>query len=1140
MQRRFFNSDRGPLGSLVSRFGAILAMSGLLLLSACDGKGKTVTENNLADNFGPDGIAPTLTTVTIKMARDANPKPDGAAKEGQEVRIDIEASEGLKKPTIFINDVEAEVIGSVTKWYAVREMTASDVDGMITFSIGYEDISGEVGAPVRATTDGSAVQYCAEGCPDAGDATIVGTWKLDGVGAAGVGPAAGDISWWSADEASLTLRDCWFDDKYIFGSDGSFRQDLGDETWLEPFQGVMAESCGTPVAPHDGTAVGTYVLDETTSPATLTINGRGLHLGLAKVVNGADLGLGGVVPDSITYQVQTFDAATLAVTIEAAPGNWWTFRFAKEPESPLLGKWKLDGEGAAGVGPAEGDTSWWSADAAAVTLRDCWFDDVYEFNADGSFRNILGDETWLEPFQGVTGETCGAPVAPHDGSNGAIYQYDEDAGTLTLSGTGAHIGLAKVVNGEELASPGAAPSSITYNVATLDGDNLTVNIEAAADNWWQFNLIRVSTSPLVGKWRLAGEGSAGVGPAAGDTSWWSADAAAVTLRDCWFDDIFHFGDDGTFQNFQDGETWLEPFQGVTGETCGVPVAPHDGSNRAIYQYDEDASTLTLSGEGAHIGLAKVVNGAELNSPSEAPPSVTYNVATLDGDNLTVTIESLTDNWWQFNLVRVSTSPLVGKWRLAGEGSAGVGPAAGDTSWWSADAAAVTLRDCWFDDIFHFGDDGSFQNFQDGETWLEPFQGVTGETCGASVAPHDGSSTGSYSYDDSTSTPTLTISGAGSHLGLAKVVNGAELASPGAAPDSITYDVVTLDGDNLTVTIESVPDNWWTFSFERVNDTAVLVGNWKLDGEGAAGVGPTEGDISWWNADATAVSLRACWFDDVVEFNADGSFANVQGDETWLEPFQGVMAEQCGAPVAPHDGSNRAIFQFDEGANTLKLSGTGAHLGLPKTVNGADLAVPSAAPEFVTYNVATLDGDTLTVTIESAPGNWWQYRYTKVSGSPLVGNWKLDGEGAAGVGPASGDTSWWAADAAALTLRDCWFDDVFHFGDDGSFQNFVGDATWLEPFQGVTGETCGAPVAPHDGSSTGTYSYDDSTATPTLTISGVGSHLGHAKVVNGAERASPGAAPDSITDEVLTLDDGTLAVTIETTAGNWWTFRIAKE
>jgi hypothetical protein len=61
---------------------------------------------------------------------------------------------------------------------------------------------------------------------------------------------------------------------------------------------------------------------------------------------------------------------------------------------------------------------------------------------------------------------------------------------------------------------------------------------------------------------------------------------------------------------------------------------------------------------------------------------------------------------------------------------------------------------------------------------------------------------------------LTINGQGSHLGLAKVVNGAELADPAAAPDSITYDVQTLDSGVMTITIEAIPDNWWTFRYTK--------------------------------------------------------------------------------------------------------------------------------------------------------------------------------------------------------------------------------------------------------------------------------------------------------------------------------------
>ena len=968
MQRQFFNPNRGRPGTSASRFGAVLAIASLLVLSACDSN-KTITETDQSEP-GRDGIPPVLTTVSIQNARSAAPRPDGCVSLGQSVRINIAASEGLLTPLVTINGVQAEIRGSVNNWTATREMTEDDVDGVLSFSISYQDVSGELGEAVSVTTDGSAVQYFTDGCPET--VGVEGEWRLDGEGSAGVGPAPGDISWWSLDAAGVEARACWLDDVYTFGSGGSFSQELGDETWLEPFQGQDPEGCGTPVAPHDGSTTGTFVYNALAGE--LTINGRGLHLGLAKVVNGAELADPAAAPDSITYSVETLDASTLTVTIETVPGTWWTFRFARAPVSPLVGKWVLDGEGSAGVGPAEGDVSWWSLDAAGVDARACWLDDIYEFNADGSFRNILGDETWLEPFQGVGAESCGAPVAPHDGSNAAVFEYDEEASTLKLLGQGAHIGLAKTVNGAELTAPSEAPSSVTYNVAVLDGDVMTLTIETLAGNWWQYKLRRASSSPLVGKWKLAGEGSAGVGPAAGDVSWWSLDAAGVVTRACWLDDIFHFGAGGSFQNFQDGETWIEPFQGVGAEMCGTPVAPHDGSNTGSFVYDADASTLTINGRGSHLGLAKVVNGAELADPAAAPDSITYDVLTLDGDNMSVTIESIAGNWWTFAFERVvDTAPLEGKWVLDGEGSAGVGPAEGDVSWWSLDAAGVVTRDCWMDDVYEFNADGSFVNVLGDETWLEPFQGVGAESCGPPVAPHDGSNAAIFRYDSDANT--LKLSGQGAHIGLAKTVNGAELASPGDAPPSVTYNVGVLDGDSLTVNIETVAGTWWQYRLRR-SSSSPLVGNWKLDGEGSAGVGPASGDVSWWSLDAAGVITRACWLDDIVHFGAGGSFQNFQEDETWLEPFQGVGAESCGAPVAPHNGSSTGSFQYDADASTLTINGRGSHLGLPKVVNGAELADPAAAPDSITYDVTTLDGGSLTVTIESIAGNWWTFRYAK--------------------------------------------------------------------------------------------------------------------------------------------------------------------
>jgi hypothetical protein len=816
MQRQIFNSDHGLHGNIASRFGAVLAMTGLLLLSACDGGStSSVTDNNLPEP-GKDGVPPTLTSVEMQ--------PDGSVKLGASVRIDFDASESILVPLVTINGVQAEVTGVATAWSAVRKIQETDVEGPVTFSIVFQDVSGELGAAVSETTNGSAAFYCGVEIPCPDDlGPLEGKWKLDTDAGAGVGPAAGDISWWNTNAAGVVeTRACWFDDIYEFDADGSFRNVQGDETWLEVWQGVAADSCGAPVAPHDGSNNAIFEYDE--EAGTLKLTGVGAHLGLAKTVNGAELTDPANAPESVTYQVLDLTGDNLTVTIDTSPDGsaWWTYKLVRVSNSRLVGKWKLSEDAGAGVGPAAGDISWWNTNAAGVVeTRACWFDDIYHFGDDGSFQNYQDGETWLESWQGVAEESCGAPVAPHDGSSAGTFVYDDAENTLTLNGTGSYLGLAKTVNGAELDDPANAPESITYNVLGIEGDLLTVTIDTSPDGtaWWTYKLERIrDTEELRGKWQLNTDSGAGVGPASGDISWWNTNAAGVVeARACWFDDVFYFGRDGSFENRQGDETWLEVWQGVAADSCGAPVAPHDGSARAIYEYDSDAETLKIYGTGAHIGLAKAVNGEELTDPANAPGSVTYDVLSLAGDSLQVTVDTSPDAsaWWTFNLVRSSNSPVVGNWKLDTDAGAGVGPASGDISWWNTNAAGVVeTRACWFDDVFHFGGDGTFQNFQAGETWLEPWQGAAEESCGTPVAPHDGASVGRFVYDDAAGT--LTILGTGSHLGLTKAVNGAELDDPSNAPESITYDVLGLEGDGMTVTIDTSPDGtaWWTFKLLR--------------------------------------------------------------------------------------------------------------------------------------------------------------------------------------------------------------------------------------------------------------------------------------------------------------------------------------
>lgn len=160
----------------------------------------------------------------------------------------------------------------------------------------------------------------------------------------------------------------------------------------------------------------------------------------------------------------------------------------------IEGTWKLAPQAAAlGVGPSgPGDMSWWANGAGDVTTRACLFNDSIKFEANGTMTHYMNGSTWLEGWQGVA-EGCGAPVAPHVGG-AATYAYNAAAGTLTVNGLGAHIGLAKVINGAEINNPSLAASSITYNVAISNGGNtLTADINFGP-GWWRFVYQR--TTPI--------------------------------------------------------------------------------------------------------------------------------------------------------------------------------------------------------------------------------------------------------------------------------------------------------------------------------------------------------------------------------------------------------------------------------------------------------------------------------------------------------------------------------------------------------------------------------------------------------------------------------------------------------------------
>lgn len=162
--------------------------------------------------------------------------------------------------------------------------------------------------------------------------------------------------------------------------------------------------------------------------------------------------------------------------------------FSLGQSQSIDGTWKVT---SIGVGPSQGDTGWWGLSVGSGQ-RACFFDDQYVFSADGTFQNVQGTQTWNEWWQGGGDGSCGTPVAPHNGSNAATFT--STATTLTLNGVGAYLGLSKVINGSELNNSSNAPSSITYQIATVTSTSMTVDINVGAA-WWRFVLAKEGATP---------------------------------------------------------------------------------------------------------------------------------------------------------------------------------------------------------------------------------------------------------------------------------------------------------------------------------------------------------------------------------------------------------------------------------------------------------------------------------------------------------------------------------------------------------------------------------------------------------------------------------------------------------------------
>lgn len=157
------------------------------------------------------------------------------------------------------------------------------------------------------------------------------------------------------------------------------------------------------------------------------------------------------------------------------------------------------------------------------------------------------------------------------------------------------------------------------------------------------------------------------------------------------------------------------------------------------------------------------------------------------------------------------------------------------------------------------------------------------------------------------------------------------------------------------------------------------------------------------------------------------------------------------------------------------------------------------------------------------------------------SWVLDPAGSAlVVGPPDGSV-WWQADPTTAAARPCAYNDEFIFYEDGTFEYKTNGDVWVDEEGGSSWPSdIGLPIgctdesqwpAKYDAWLSGVFSYTvaETATDTTITVSGLGAHLGLYKVGNSGTVSEP---QSSITYPVVEVSSTKLTVQMDFSWGYW--------
>ncbi|MFO7828231.1 MAG: PKD domain-containing protein [Bacteroidales bacterium] len=209
-----------------------------------------------------------------------------------------------------------------------------------------------------------------------------------------------------------------------------------------------------------------------------------------------------VFTESGTYTVKLTVTNTAGVTDDVSKDITLTENAGLLLTGETSKDWRLIREGVSmGIGSSSDNyTEWWSLENDGS--RPCVYKQTWTFNTDGTMDFDDGGVFWGEEFVfagtdviGTCFEATAANMVNTDGDDVSAwlsgthdFDYDPSVGTLTLSGTGAWLGLIKVTPEGDVLVP---QESVTYDVTITEEDLYDLMVVSITGDgfFWQFNYV---------------------------------------------------------------------------------------------------------------------------------------------------------------------------------------------------------------------------------------------------------------------------------------------------------------------------------------------------------------------------------------------------------------------------------------------------------------------------------------------------------------------------------------------------------------------------------------------------------------------------------------------------------------------------